>query len=89
MRQTIKLTLDPAKPPAQRLIIKLHGRRVSVSRPDYVAAKTKDLIAFGYTGLTEKEVDDQVTAVLQGKKLLKGLTVIGGFMKDEICEIVK
>lgn len=58
-----------------------------VDRAHYVKAKTKQLREFGYTDLTEKTVDEQVTAVLEGKELMEGMTVIGGFIKGEIAPV--
>lgn len=59
-------------------IVLTDGR--TVSKKDYIEAKTKDLIEFGYTSLTEKEVEEQVEKVLQ-----KGeLTIIGHFCKGDI-----
>lgn len=55
-----------------------------VSRAEYVRAKTKQLQEFGYPNLTENEVDDQVTALQQKKRIGFGLTVIGMFMQDEV-----
>ena len=66
------------------LHIIVNGREAIVSRADYVRLKTLDLREFGYASLTEAMVDEQVTAVLSGKKLGGGLTVIGAFMQDEI-----
>lgn len=68
----------------KNLTIELDGRRMVVPRAAYVKAKTRQLKEFGYGTLTEEGVDEQVTAVLEKKKLLNGLTVIGGFMQDEI-----
>jgi hypothetical protein len=68
----------------QLLKLTTDGVQKVVSRTDYVSAKTKQLREFGYSDLSEKHVDEQVSAVLDGKTLGKGLTVIGMFMKDEI-----
>lgn len=62
----------------------INGKTLDVPRRDYVRAKTKQLRAFGYVGLLDKTVNEQVDAVLQKKTLGDGLTVIGGFMEDEI-----
>lgn len=64
--------------------VQIGDRTGKVNRADYVRAKTKDLREFGYAGLTEKDVDEQIDAILAGKKLGQGLTVIGKFMEDEI-----
>lgn len=71
MNEQIKVSIDgrPAK---------------AVTRKVYVEAKTKQLRAFGYTTLTEKEVDEQITALLEKKSFGDGLTVIGMFMDGEI-----
>lgn len=55
-----------------------------VPREAYVKAKTKQLREFGYNDLTEEHVNEQVDAVLEGKKFGAGLTVIGVFMEGEI-----
>lgn len=65
--------------------VKIHGNPRRVLRSDYVKAKTKDLREFGYSELTEAEVDEQITAIQEGQKLGKGLSVIGKFMEDDIC----
>ena len=64
--------------------LKVDGVLKDVSRKAYVAAKTKQLAEFGYSGLTEETVAEQLDAVLAGKKFGEGLTVIGMFMKDEV-----
>lgn len=69
------------------LRVTIDGKSVVCDRRHYVTAKTKQLREFGYPSLTEKEVDEQVSAVLAGKKLLEGLDVIGGFIKGEISEL--
>jgi hypothetical protein len=54
---------------------------MSVLKSNYVKFKTKDLIEFGYTSLTEEEVLEQVD------KLLKkdvNLSVIGLLCKDDL-----
>lgn len=66
------------------VIVEIDGERMKVPRQTYVQAKLKQLRNFGYAHLTEKEVDEQVTAVLEKKTLMKGLTVIGGFMQGEL-----
>lgn len=74
--------MTPNKP--RILQVCIDGKKLDVSRADYVRAKTKQLLEFGYAGLEEEHVDEQVDAVLQGKKHGCGLTVIGGFMDGEI-----
>ena len=49
---------------------------------DYVKAKTKDLIEFGYNNLAEKEVLQALYDILILNK--KSVTVIHGFIKDEV-----
>jgi len=66
------------------LRVNLNGRKGFVRRSDYVRVKTKQLRDFGYGNLTYADVDKQVDALLEGKKLGEGLTVIGAFMKDEV-----
>ena len=51
------------------------------SKMHYIEAKTKDLIEFGYTKLTEEEVEEQVNKIIAGDK---DLSVIGLFCKDDI-----
>lgn len=63
------------------IFISVDGRpKKRVSRADYVRAKTRQLREFGYSNLTEDEVNTQITAILDGKLL----DVIGMFMKDEV-----
>jgi hypothetical protein len=64
--------------------LKIDGKTVEAPRSRYAAAKLKQLREFGYPSLTRKEVDEQIDAVLTGKKFGEGLTVIGMFMQDEI-----
>lgn len=56
------------------------GRKVYLK--DYVTAKTKDLIEYGYGKLTENEVRIEVEKILTGD--LSSLTIIGHFCKDDI-----
>lgn len=65
--------------------VKLPGRDVGMcDRAAYVKAKTKQMREFGYPDLTEAHVDEQITALLAGKKFGDGLTVIGMFMDKEV-----
>lgn len=68
------------------LKIKIDGsdREMEVPRSAYVKAKAKQLREFGYAKLTEHELIEQIDAVIAGKEIGTGLTVIGGFIKDEI-----
>lgn len=66
------------------LHVKVDGKKLFVPRDAYIKSKTKQLKGFGYSNLTEKEVSDQVDALIAGKKIGAGLTVIGAFMEDEI-----
>lgn len=66
------------------LKVNLEGRKGFVDRKDYVRAKTKALQEFGYPALTEKDVDTQIDALIEGKEFGKGLTVIGMFMEGEV-----
>lgn len=61
--------------------IKLDDRTVEVNIGDYVEAKTKDLIAFGYSTLTEESVLKSVRRILNKEKLVD---VIDHFVKDDI-----
>lgn len=56
---------------------------ITVSKSDYITLKTKDLIEFGYSNLTEEKVSIQVEKIL---KKDKDLSVIGLFCKDDISE---
>jgi hypothetical protein len=53
----------------------------TVLKSNYVKLKTKDLIEFGYTSLTEKEVEEQVEKILANDG---DLSVIGLFCKDDL-----
>lgn len=68
----------------ESLLVALEGRKGTVDRAQYVRAKTGQLREFGYTDLTEDEVNEQIDALLAKKQLGAGLTVIGALMKDEI-----
>lgn len=52
----------------------------TVYKEDYIKAKTKDMIEFGYSDLTEETVRKQLENILSGKEL----DVIGMFMEDDI-----
>ena len=54
---------------------------MNVLKSNYVKLKTKDLIEFGYTSLTEKEVEVQVEKILAKDN---DLSVIGMFCKDDL-----
>lgn len=51
-----------------------------VQKKDYIKAKTKMLVEFGYLNLTEKEVSEQLNKIINNEKL----SVIGMFMQDDI-----
>jgi hypothetical protein len=52
-----------------------------VLKSNYIRLKTKDLIEFGYTNLTEQEVSEQVDKILNKQD---DLSVIGMFCNDDI-----
>lgn len=54
---------------------------MNVLKSDYIRLKTKDLVDFGYTSLTEKEVEEQVEKILAKDN---DLSVIGMFCKDDL-----
>lgn len=66
------------------LRIKLEGREYKVPRKAYAIKKTAQLKEFGYPSLTVDEVEAQIDALMNNKKLGDGLTVIGMFMEGEI-----
>ena len=51
---------------------------------DYIPAKIKQLGEFGYPGLTEKNIRDQLFALRNGRRFGEGLDAIGMMMKDEV-----
>lgn len=53
----------------------------TVLKTDYIRLKTKDLIEFGYTSLTENDVAVQVEKILKGDT---DLSVIGMFCKGDL-----
>jgi hypothetical protein len=58
---------------------------VTVAKSDYIVAKTKQLIEFGYKDLEQSHVEEQVNLVLAGKaNMNEGLTVIGEMITDDI-----
>jgi len=61
--------------------VKINYEPVSVQVSDYVTAKTKDLIEFGYSTLTEESVLNSVRRILNKEKLID---VIDHFVKDDI-----
>lgn len=52
---------------------------ISHLKEDYIIAKTKDLIEFGYSGLSTKTVAEQLEKILRNEPL----NVIGMFMRDD------
>lgn len=67
-----------------KLKIKLEGREYTVPRKAYAIKKTAQLREFGYPSLTVDELEKQIDALLSGKNLGDGLTVIGMFMEGEV-----
>ena len=59
---------------------------MNVLKSNYVKLKTKDLIEFGYTSLTEKEVEEQVEKILLNDN---DLSIIGMFCKDDLAQKIK
>lgn len=51
---------------------------------DYIPAKIKQLGEFGYPGLTDKNIRDQLYALRNGLEFGKGLDAIGMMLKDEV-----
>jgi hypothetical protein len=64
------------------IYINVEGEKRLVRTKDYIKAKTKQLIEFGYPDLTEAEVRDQLVAISKGEEL----SVIGKFMEDDIVK---
>lgn len=60
--------------------LKLNDGRF-VYKDDYISVKTKDLIEFGYSTLTEKEVEIQVDKIL-AKEI--DLSIIGMLCQDDL-----
>jgi len=71
------------KPKKQYLKLSIDGRKLEATRESYVTAKTKALREFGYSNLTEQEVNDQITAIIDGKPT----NVVGKFMEDEVLGV--
>lgn len=67
----------------EKIKLDLDGRIVSVTKEQYIKAKTKDLKNFGYESLTEKEVGDQLSKVLASDK---NLSIIGMFIEKDIVK---
>ena len=55
---------------------------MNVLKSNYIKLKTKDLIEFGYTSLTENEVEGQLEKILAKNN---NLSIIGMFLKDDLC----
>ncbi len=62
--------------------IDLDGKIVTVSKQDYIKAKTGDLRNYGYETLTEEEVSMQLDRILKGEEL----NVIGMFIEKDIVK---
>ena len=61
--------------------VKINYEPVSVQVADYVTVKTKDLIEFGYSTLTEESVLNSVKRILNKEK---PIDIIDHFIKDDI-----
>lgn len=61
--------------------IDLDGKIIKVQVCDYISAKTKDLIEFGYSNLTEEQVLNSIRRILNKEKLTD---IIDNFIKDDI-----
>ena len=59
------------------------GGTKMVTKEDYIEAKTKQMVDFGYGSLTEEVVAEQLEVVLTGKGKK---TVIGGFIEMDIIK---
>lgn len=81
----VELESPVGRPPNLRVKLESGPARV-VPREAYVAAKTRQLVQFGYGRLTEETVNEQIDLLLTGKTLDSGLTVIGQFMEGEVLE---
>lgn len=65
--------------------LRIEDREKKVYKEDYVKAKTKQMVEFGYGGLKEADVEKQLELLLAGKTTMdEGLTIIGMFMKGEV-----
>ena len=52
----------------------------TMSRKDYITAKTRVLIEFGYEDLTESDVSEQLNKIINKKPV----SVIGMFMRGDL-----
>lgn len=68
--------------PEETIKINLDGETRTVPKKAYIKAKTGDLQNFGYTNLTEKEVEIQLEKILKGEEL----DIIGMFMESDIVK---
>jgi len=60
-------------------------KTVTVTRQQYIEAKTKDLQEFGYPSLTQEHVETQLEYVLTGQRQID---VIGRFIEsDKVKEV--
>ena len=63
----------------------MDGVEKQVTKEDYIEAKTKQMVEFGYRSLTEDHISQQLELVLAGKMTMaEGLTVIGMFIKQDV-----
>lgn len=70
-----------------KIRIRLDDREITTTKEDYIEAKTKQMVEFGYGSLTEDQVARQLDLLLAGKTTIaEGLTVIGMFMKQEVMK---
>lgn len=63
------------------IILVLEGtEKGKIYTNDYIIAKTKQLKEFGYSNLTEQEVENELIKILNEQET----TVIGKFIKNEV-----
>lgn len=65
-----------------KIKVDLDGKILTVTKEQYIKAKTKDLREFGYVNLTEEDVSNQVENVINGEEL----NVIGMFIEKDIVK---
>lgn len=73
------------KEPTEYISLRLPGKPVGqYPRLAYAKARRRLFRSQGFKTVTLKEVQAQIDAILMGKRFLRGLTIIGYHMQDEV-----
>ena len=71
----------------ENITIEQEGHRQTVDPWKYVIAKREALAEFGYTGLSDVTVAEQLEHALADHDMSQGLDVIGMFIKGDLVKV--